>query len=135
MVRNPVEQLPVYSLDNFSSPERISQQESGRDSISFLKMESFWIQLVVITLFCSFELNSNEMIVKQIYKTGNKSQLLINIPENFRSKRHILVLLDDSVDTQSDKMDLMKLASKDPLFLADIETINNDFRNVDSEIQ
>jgi hypothetical protein len=86
-------------------------------------------------LFCSFELNSNEMIVKQIYKTGNKSQLLINIPENFRSKRHILVLLDDSVDTQSDKMDLMKLASKDPLFLADIETINNDFRNVDSEIQ
>lgn len=86
-------------------------------------------------MFCSFELNSNEMIVKQIYKTGNKSQLLINIPENFRSKRHILVLLDDSVDTQSDKMDLMKLASKDPLFLADIETINNDFRNVDSEIQ
>jgi AraC-like DNA-binding protein/quercetin dioxygenase-like cupin family protein len=26
MVRNPAEQLPVYSLDNFSSPERKSQQ-------------------------------------------------------------------------------------------------------------
>lgn len=75
------------------------------------------------------------MIVKQIYKTGNKSQLLINIPENFRCKRHILVLLDDSIDTKADKMDLMKLASKDPLFLADIETVSTDFRNVDSEIQ
>lgn len=74
------------------------------------------------------------MIVKQIYKTENKSQLLINIPEIFRGKRHILVLLDDSVDTKSDKMDLMKLASNDPLFLADIETVYNDFRNVDSEI-
>lgn len=74
------------------------------------------------------------MIVKQIYKTGNKSQLLINIPENFRSKRHILVVLDDSVDLKTDKMDLMKLASSDPLFLADIETISRDFRNVDSEL-
>ena len=74
------------------------------------------------------------MIVKQIYKTGNESQLLINIPENFRDKRHILVLLDDSIDTKADKMDLMKLASNDPLFLADIETVFNDFRNVDSEI-
>jgi AraC family transcriptional activator of pobA len=26
MIRNPAEQLPVYSLDNFSSPERKSQQ-------------------------------------------------------------------------------------------------------------
>lgn len=74
------------------------------------------------------------MIVKQIYKTDNKSQLLINIPENFRSKRHILVVLDDSVDTKADKMDLMKIASIDPLFLADIKTISQDFSKVDSEI-
>jgi hypothetical protein len=74
-----------------------------------------------------FALNSNQMIVKQIYRTDNKSQLLINIPEKFRSKRHILVVLDDSVDTKADKMDLMKMASSDPLFLEDIETISRDF--------
>jgi hypothetical protein len=80
-----------------------------------------------------FALNSHEMIVKQIYRTDNKSQLLINIPEKFRSKRHILVVLDDSVDTKADKMDLMKMASGDPLFLEDIETISRDFSNIDSE--
>jgi len=75
------------------------------------------------------------MIVKQIYKTENKSQLMINLPDNFRSKKQILVVLDDSVDTKANKMDLMKIASKDPLFLADIDSISNDFRNIDSEIQ
>ena len=74
------------------------------------------------------------MIVKQIYKTENKSQLMINLPENFRSKKRILVVLDDSVDTKADKMDLMKMASKDPFFLADIDLISGDFKNIDSEL-
>ena len=81
-----------------------------------------------------FVTNCIEMIVKQIYKTDHKSQLLINIPENFRSKKQILVVLDDSVDAKSDKIDLMKIASSDPLFLEDIDTISRDFRNIDSEL-
>jgi hypothetical protein len=75
------------------------------------------------------------MIVKQIYKTDNKSQLLINIPKDFRSKKHILVVLDDSFDSKADKIALMKIASNDPLFLADVESVSNDFKNIDSEIQ
>jgi hypothetical protein len=67
------------------------------------------------------------MIVKQIYKTNNKSQLMINIPEKFRGKSRILVVLDDSIDSKNDKMHLMEMASKDPLFLADIEIVSKDF--------
>lgn len=67
------------------------------------------------------------MIVRQIYKTENKNQLIINLSENFRSKKRILVVLDDSIDTKADKMDLMKMAPIDPLFLADVDTISKDF--------
>ena len=74
------------------------------------------------------------MIVKQIYKTNNKSQLIINIPENFRGKSHILVVLDDSIESKNDKIHLMEMASKDPLFLADIDAISKDFRNIDAEL-
>ena len=66
----------------------------------------------------------NHMIVKQIYNTKNKSQLIIKLPENFIGKDRILVVLDDSVDTKAQKMALMKKASKDPLFLADITEIS-----------
>jgi hypothetical protein len=75
------------------------------------------------------------MIVKQIYNTDNKNQILINLPDSFKRKKRILVVIDDSVDTKADKMELMKIASIDPLFLADIVSISKDFRNVDTEIQ
>jgi len=75
------------------------------------------------------------MIVKQIYNTGNNNQILINLPESFRRKSKILVVLDDCVDSKSQKMELMRTASVDPLFLADINSISQDFKNIDSEIQ
>lgn len=75
------------------------------------------------------------MIVKQIYTTENQSQILINIPESFRGRKYILVVLDDSVDSRAAKLELMKRASNDPLFLSDIEEISSDFKNVDSELQ
>lgn len=74
------------------------------------------------------------MIVKQVYETGNKSQIMIHIPEIFRSKKHILVVLDDSIDTKAEKLDLMKKASVDPLFIADIDSISKDYCNIDTEL-
>jgi len=44
---------------------------------------------------------------------------------NFRSKKHILVVLDDSIDSKTEKLDLMKLAVTDPLFIADIDSVSN----------
>ena len=73
------------------------------------------------------------MVVKQIYTIDNQTQLLINLPENFRKKKRLMVVLDDSVDLISEKKELMKSASNDPLFIADIIEVNNDFRHTDSE--
>ncbi len=58
---------------------------------------------------------------------------MINIPENFRSKRQILVVLDDSVDTKADKLNLMKMASNDPLFLEGIDAVSKDYKHIDAE--
>jgi hypothetical protein len=91
--------------------------------------------LATFVKFCIFVIiKYNDMIVKQIYNTDNKTQLMINLPEAFRHKRRILVVLDDSVDTKTEKLDLMKKASIDPLFLADIDSVSKDFRNIDSEL-
>ena len=67
------------------------------------------------------------MIVKQVYNTDNKKQLLIDLPDSFRNKKSVLVVLDDSVDNRAEKLELMKGAKNDPLFQADIEEIKNDF--------
>ncbi len=40
-------------------------------------------------------------------------------------KKHVLVVLDDSIDSYEKKMELMKRAKDDPLFQADIENMGN----------
>ena len=74
------------------------------------------------------------MIVKQVYTIKNKSYLMISLPENFRTKKQILVVLDDSVDNRTAKLDLMKKACKDPLFIADIDAVSKDFKHIDNDI-
>lgn len=73
------------------------------------------------------------MIVKQIYNTDHKKQILVSLPDSFRKKRRVLVVFDDSVDTYADKLELMKRAKDDFLFQADIQEITDDFRATDSE--
>jgi hypothetical protein len=73
------------------------------------------------------------MILKQIYNTDHKSQILIDLPESFRNKKKILVVLDDSVDIRTEKMEFMKKAQNDPLFFADINSVIQDFEKIDNE--
>lgn len=43
------------------------------------------------------------------------------------------MIVNDQTDTKSQKMDLLKAASVDPLFLADIKEIQDDFDAIDSD--
>ncbi len=72
------------------------------------------------------------MTLKQIYEVKN-NQLIINLPAGFKNKKKVLVIVDDSVDVISDKMAAMKTAATDPLFLADIQQVKEDFDAADTE--
>ena len=61
------------------------------------------------------------------------NQLIITLPENFRGKKKVLVTVDDSISTTAEKLLLLKSAASDPLFLADIKEIGNDFGSIDNE--
>ena len=72
------------------------------------------------------------MTLKQVYNVNN-NQLTINLPENFRGKKQVMVIVEDIEESQLDKYILMKKAATDLLFLSDIQEINFDFKNIDSE--
>ncbi len=73
------------------------------------------------------------MIQKQIYNTKNKQKLTIDIPEKFRDRKKLLIIIDDSVNARNKKLEFMKKASNDPLFKSDVNQISKDFRNIDRE--
>lgn len=72
------------------------------------------------------------MTLKQVYNVNN-NQLTINLPENFRGRKQVMVIVEDIEESQLDKYLLMKKAATDILFLSDIQEISSDFKNIDSE--
>ena len=71
------------------------------------------------------------MIVRRICEVKN-NQLSINLPTNFKDKQKVLVIVDDAPMANTQKQLLMKRAANDPLFLADINEINDDFNAIEN---
>lgn len=72
------------------------------------------------------------MTIRQVCEIKN-NQLIINLPEDFKNKKSVFVTVEDSVDKYDEKMLLLKKASTDPLFIADIKEIKDDFKIIDLE--
>ena len=73
------------------------------------------------------------MTHRNIYGVNN-NQLIIALPSSFKNKEWVLVRLHDNVTTFEEKRVLLKQASKDKLFLADLEEIKIDLDLIDDAI-
>ena len=73
------------------------------------------------------------MTVRQKYRIKG-DQLIIDLPEDLKSSgKEILVTIEDVSEIKKDKVELMKKAATDPLFLKDIQDISIDFEFSDLE--
>jgi hypothetical protein len=66
------------------------------------------------------------MTYKTIYSVEN-NQVIVTLPPHFSDKKQVTVYVDEHTDVNSQKLDALKMAAVDPLFLADIREINADF--------
>jgi hypothetical protein len=68
------------------------------------------------------------MTFEKTYEIQKNNQLIIKLPERFKSKRKVKVIIKDIVDNnRNGKIEMLKKASQDPLFLDDINEISSDF--------
>ena len=74
------------------------------------------------------------MTYKQVCKVNN-NQIINTLPDDFKNKKQVTIVIDDEVDTKTQKLEMMKQAAKDPLFLSDIKEIQHDFDSIDNEIE
>lgn len=72
------------------------------------------------------------MTFRQICTVSN-NQVIITLPPNFENQKQVSVVIDDIVESRTQKIAQLREASIDPLFLADIEEIRKDFDSVDNE--
>lgn len=72
------------------------------------------------------------MTYRQVCKVTN-NQVVINLPPSFVNKPEVTVVIDDVTDTKTQKLEQLQAALNDPLFLADIKEVQNDFDSIDHE--
>jgi len=75
-----------------------------------------------------------KMTFIKTYELKKDNTLVIKLPEKFKSKKRVKVIVEDVDDTRLEKINLLKEAAKDPLFLADVNHTNSDFKDADNEL-
>ncbi|MGC9342133.1 MAG: hypothetical protein ACP5E3_05495 [Bacteroidales bacterium] len=74
------------------------------------------------------------MTFEKTYDVQKDNRLIIKLPERFRSKKRVKVIIEDVDESRQEKIKLLRNASKDPLFLSDINEVNSDFSDSDNEL-
>jgi len=73
------------------------------------------------------------MIFERTYEIKDDNQLIIRLPDKFKSKRRVRVIIEDIDEDKKSKLESLKKAVKDPLFLSDVQEIQEDFQYTDKE--
>jgi len=71
------------------------------------------------------------MTYRQVF-TVKDNKLVLDLPAGFKDKQ-VVVTVDDMPVTTLDKIALMRQAANDPLYLADLQEVNDDFRHIEHE--
>jgi hypothetical protein len=74
------------------------------------------------------------MTFEKTYDIQEDNQLIIQLPERFRSKKRVKVIVEEISESRQESLKLLRNASKDPLFLSDINEITSDFEDSDNEL-
>ncbi|CAG5018485.1 hypothetical protein DYBT9275_06011 [Dyadobacter sp. CECT 9275] len=61
------------------------------------------------------------------------NQVILNLPPDFKDTKQVTIYVDDQIDVKGQKLEAMKMAAQDPLFLADIQEIGVDFDSIEHE--
>lgn len=71
------------------------------------------------------------MTWKKIVRVSDQ-QIILDLPDSFQQKR-VMIIVEDIADERADKIKLMRDAANDPLYLADMQEVQADFRAIDGE--
>lgn len=73
------------------------------------------------------------MTFERTYEIKDGKQLIISLPDKFRSKKRVRVIIEDVDEDKLSKLEYLKKAANDPLFLSDVQEIQEDFQYTDKE--
>ncbi|NTS40156.1 hypothetical protein HRG84_04495 [Flavisolibacter sp. BT320] len=74
------------------------------------------------------------MSIEQIVDVPPGGELTIQLPSPLKNSKQVKVVIEEVPETLDAKIALLNKASQDEDFLADLQAVNEDFENSDSQI-
>jgi hypothetical protein len=71
------------------------------------------------------------MKVSHIYEVTN-NRIIIDLPDSLKNQKSIRVTMENTLSKQ-EKITQLSLSANDPLFQADIKSVQDDFQDIDFE--
>ncbi len=71
------------------------------------------------------------MKVSHIYEVTN-NRIIIDLPDSLKNQKSIRVTMENTLSKQ-EKINQLSLSANDPLFQADIKSVQDDFQDIDFE--
>jgi hypothetical protein len=71
------------------------------------------------------------MTYNKTIEVKESNQLTIDLPDEFKMKK-VRITIEDIDSVYEEKIKMLKSASKDPLFVSDVNEIINDFNIIDT---
>jgi len=74
--------------------------------------------------------------IKQILDVPVNRELIIHLPDDatVHSQAEVIILYPTASDPVDNRLLTMKEAMNDPLFLADLQEVSDDFQHIDDEV-
>mgnify|MGYP006298790627 FL=1 len=67
------------------------------------------------------------MTFEKTYQIDKENKLVIKLPDRFKKRKKVRVIVEDIEETREEKMKKMKKASDDSLLKSDIDETTDDF--------
>jgi hypothetical protein len=74
------------------------------------------------------------MTFEKTYHVQKNNQIIINLPDKFKSIKKVRVIIEDIDEEREAKIAMLQKAASDPLFLEDIAEAVADFEYSDNEL-
>lgn len=75
------------------------------------------------------------MTFEKTYKIDKDNKLIIQLPDYFKKRKKVRVIVEDIEESREEKMKKMKEASDDSLLKSDIDETTEDFKHIDNELK
>ncbi len=75
------------------------------------------------------------MTFEKTYKIDKDNKLIIKLPDYFKKRKKVRVIVEDIEVSREEKMNALKKASDDSLLKSDIDETTEDYRYIDNKLK